>query len=292
MPASPRLAVLTPDPEDGRYRARWRPLFEGYARALAAAGASVRPHPWTAEAPDDVDGCVALLARGYHFQPDRWRARLAAWPPGLRLLNAPGLLGWNSDKRYLAELERAGAPVVPTVFLPTPDAEGLAAAADALGASELVLKPQVSAGAHGTVRLRGVPHVLSATAAGLDRAAPVMLQPFLPAILEEGELSVLVFGGEPAYAVRKRPAEGDFRVQVQWGGAYTAIELSEELRGTAQVVLVALPEPAGYARVDLVRDGEGRLRLMELELIEPDLYLPLAPDGGAAFARSVVATLG
>ncbi len=292
MPASPRLAILTPDPEDARYRARWRPLFEGYARALAAEGASVRPHPWTAEAPDDVDGCVALLARGYHFQPARWAVRLAEWPPGLRLLNAPRLLSWNSDKRYLAELERAGAPVVPTVFLPTPDAEGLAAAADALGGGELVLKPQVSAGAHGTVRLRAEPHAWVEIAAGLDPSAAVMLQPFLPAIMEEGEVSVLVFGGAPAYAVRKRPAENDFRVQVQWGGAYTTIELSDELRGAAQVVLAALPEPAAYARIDLVRDGEGRLRLMELELIEPDLYLPLAPDGGAAFARSVTAALG
>lgn len=279
-----RVAILTPDPADDRYARRWRPLFEGYARALHAAGAQVRPAPWT-EAPVEADLHLALLARGYHFVPDRWRAALDAWPAEARLLNPPALLGWNSDKRYLRELERAGAAVVPTAFVDRADAAAIAEAAARFGTGELVVKPQVSAGAYATARLRAGESEEGEAAA---RIGPAMIQPFLPAVGEEGELSLLMYGGEPAYAVAKRAAPGDFRVQVQHGGVYTPAPVTAEMLEVARPVLAACPEAPAYARVDMVRDGAGALRLMELELIEPDLYLHLAPDGGVGFGEAML----
>ena len=288
MTAPLRVAVLTPDPAAPRYADRWRPAFEGYARALAAAGAQVRPCPWTQAPAPDVDGHLAVLAWGYHFAPAAWRARLEGWPASAPLVNAPALLGWNSDKRYLAELERAGVATVPTVFTACADAPAIAGAAERFGGGELVVKPQVSAGAHATFRLTPG-DVEAATRAA--QIGPAMIQPFLPAVGGEGELSLFMFGGAPAHAVAKRAASGDFRIHPQFGGVFTALEPDADMLALASAALAACPRPPAYARVDMVRDPHGRLRLMELELIEPDLYLHMAPDGGAGWARAVLGAI-
>ena len=124
-------------------------------------------------------------------------------------------------------------------------------------------------------------------AATLD--APAMIQPFQPAVNGEGELSVFVFGGRPAHAVAKVAAPGEFRIQPQYGGRLRAVEAPPEARALARSALAAAPAPAAYARVDMVRDAQGAMRLMEVELIEPDLYLAQMDDGGAAFAAAVLA---
>ena len=104
----------------------------------------------------------------------------------------------------------------------------------------------------------------------------------------EGELSLIYFGGRFSHALRKVPAAGDFRVQVQHGGANTAIAASADARAAAERVLAAARRPLTYARVDLIRAADGQLRLMELEAIEPDLFLDMSPDCGAAFAQAMV----
>ncbi|MBE7220063.1 MAG: hypothetical protein INR64_16455 [Caulobacteraceae bacterium] len=288
MTAAPLVAILTPDPAEPSYARRWRASFDRYARALAAAGARVRPIPWTEAPAPDADLHLGLLAWGYHLAPNLWRDRLTSWPASARLLNSPAVLGWNTDKRYLLELERAGVATVPTRFVGVADAAAVAEAVAAFDTDDLVVKPQVSAGAHATARLRA----RDANGAGAGGPiGPAMLQPFLPAVQAEGELSLLVFGGTPAYAVAKRAAAGDFRVQVQHGGLYATTPITEEMRVLAASALAACPQAPAYARVDMVRDAHGDLRLMELELIEPDLYLDHAPDGGAAFAAAVMAAL-
>jgi glutathione synthase/RimK-type ligase-like ATP-grasp enzyme len=119
----------------------------------------------------------------------------------------------------------------------------------------------------------------------------MMLQPFLPSVAEEGEISLFMFNGALSHAVIKRAAAGDFRVQPQYGGQMTPYAPDEEARSLAEAALAVAPRRPVYARVDMARLPDGRLALMELEAVEPDLYFAFAPDGGEAFARAVLHAL-
>jgi glutathione synthase/RimK-type ligase-like ATP-grasp enzyme len=195
------------------------------------------------------------------------------------------VLGWNSDKSYLARLEAKGVPIPPTRWTDAVTEADVEAAFDAFGADELVIKPTISGGAWKTLRLkRG-----EAPTDAPDGVA--MIQPYLPAIETEGETSLLFFGGRFSHAVNKRPVPGDFRIQVQFGGTYVSVEPSAEAMALAEQVLAAIDGPLLYARIDMTRDGEGNWVLMEAELIEPDFYLNNDPRTGAGFAEAVRARL-
>lgn len=281
-----KLLLLTPARDEPRYAAVAGQLATPLIEALSGEGITVATASW----PDVVDGqgydaVTVLLAWGYHRREGEWRSlldRLAT--RGDRVINPAQTLAWNTRKTYLAELEAAGAPVVPTLFVDRLTPEAVCEARDRFGA-DLIAKPQVSGGSFATIRL----------SPGADLAqgppGPAMIQPFLPAVAEEGELSLLYFGGSFSHAVAKVAATGDFRVQYQYGGAYRAISASPEMRQVAEAVLKSAPRPLAYARIDLIRDRSGDLRLMELEAIEPDLYLGLSPDGGVAFARAMRAAM-
>jgi glutathione synthase/RimK-type ligase-like ATP-grasp enzyme len=152
------------------------------------------------------------------------------------------------------------------------------------GSDWLVIKPPVAASAKGAHRL-GPNDDLPAE----SRRKAMIVQPLIEEIARSGEFSLMLFDHEYSHAVVKRPREGDFRVQEQHGGVTRPCEAppsgAVEL---AQAALAAAPARAVYARVDIVPDDEGTLRIMELELIEPALFLEHAPDGGAAFTRSVL----
>ena len=291
MPA-PLVAVLTPDPADPRYPARAAVAFSAYARALEAAGARAVAAPWTAGPHAGADLHLANLVWGYHEQARRWRDLLDGWPAGAPLVNAPALLLWNTRKTYLDELAAAGIATIPTLFVDRADAQALATARDRFGVEELVLKPQVAAGGHDAVRLR------PGEAAPAGAVWPALIQPYLPAIATEGELSVFLFETVPAHAVRKRAAEGEFRIHPGFGGRLSPETPSAEALALAAAALGAAASAGGggetpvYARVDMVRDAAGVLRLMELELIEPDLYLDLAPEAGERMARAALARAG
>lgn len=276
------LALLTPDPGDPTYAARKEvpALAKAYAALFARFEVEIVAAPWTQPLPAGCQGALANLAWGYHFQYPRWLARLESWDPRTPLVNPPALLAWNSHKAYLAELAAGGVCVIPIIMLRDPDPGALDAAFAALGVDEAVLKPAVSAGAYRTQRLRRgeavAPH------------ADMMLQPFLPSVAEEGEISLFLFGGVLNHAVIKRAAAGDFRVQPQYGGEMTPYAPEPEAMDLARRALAGAPQPPVYARVDMARLPDGRLALMELEAVEPDLYFAFAPDGGEAFARAAL----
>jgi hypothetical protein len=113
----------------------------------------------------------------------------------------------------------------------------------------------------------------------------------MPGILTEGEYSLFFFGGKFSHAIVKRPAAGDFRVQEQFGGRETAWDATAEARALAVAALAGAPAPPVYARVDMVGDASGTLHIMELELIEPSLFLHHASDKGAAFGLAVYAAI-
>lgn len=282
-----RLVILTPATDNPRFAQTWPEWFERLAAPLRAEGFTVDPAPWTEDGDlADADAVLPLLAWGYHLKADLWAARLDAWErAGLRMPNPASTLRWNTTKTYLAELADRGAPVIPTLAVDRVTAEVVEAARERFGVSTVVAKPQVSAGSQDTVRL--------SPGDGLDGAPKggALLQPFLPAVAQEGEQSLFYFNGRLSHAVAKAATGGDFRVQPQFGGQVATVAPSEEMVAVGEVVLAAADRPLAYARVDLIRDLDGALKLMELEAIEPDLYLQYAADGGAAFARGMRAAL-
>jgi len=243
-------------------------LVKPYRAAFAEAGITLALRPWDL-GPGDGDATLALFAWGYHFDVARWDAMLAAWPADRPLFNPPGLLAWNSRKTYLLALAAAGVPIVPSRF-GRADAASVIAAFDAFGCDELVVKPQISAGSHRTVRVRrGDP---------VEPLEDAILQPFLPAIADEGELSLFAIGGNFSHAARKVATGGDFRVQPQFGGRFSSYVPDAEAMRMFDAVLAALPQIPLYARIDMLRRADGKLGLIEVEAIEPDLYVGVEPQ--------------
>lgn len=287
MTHKPHIAILVPSPDNHQHDERWPGNFETLAAPLRALGATVEPQPWIdGAAPQALlayDRVLPLLAWGYHLRTQDWFERLALWQDlGVRLDHNPEILRWNTSKAYLTELAAKGASVTPSLMVDGVTGADLAKARAQFQSQRLVIKPQISAGAHQTLVV-GEDDPLDRLPTG-----PVILQPFLPAVGEEGELSLFFFGGQFSHAVAKVAKDGDFRVQPQYGGATTAFDPSPEARDAASAVLAACGRDLTYARVDLIRCLDGSLRLMELEVIEPDLFLAFAPDGGAAYGRAVL----
>ena len=276
-----RLAFLVPAPD---YPEPWRWAFDAEASALERRGVHVDPVVWT-EAGDltGYDLVLPLVAWGYHLRYREWLEFLArAQRDGLPIANPPELLRWNSDKAYLAELGETGVPSVPTIEVTCLCPADLNAAAKQLETSELVVKPPVSASATGTHRIRVGDEIPAS-----ERGQRMLIQPFLPTIAE-GEYSLILFDGVLSHTLVKRPKAGDFRVQPHLGGTTEACETPAGAEELARAALAAAPSHATYARVDMIRDSAGELRIMELELIEPALWLDVAPHGEESFARAVI----
>jgi len=281
MPFQPRVAILVPAPD---YYEKWQPAFARKAAALTGAGLAVEQRVWTDTG--DLSGydlILPLFAWGYQRDVAGWYALLDRLEADvLPVVNSAPVLRWNSDKAYLSELAAKGVAVVPTVEVAALDDASLADARAQLAAEEVVIKPAISGGADGTHRIasRGA---IPTDAVGQRR----LVQPLMPGILTEGEFSLFFFAGKFSHAIVKRPAAGDFRVQEQFGGRETAWKASGAAQELAAAALAAAPAPPVYARVDMVGDAVGRLHIMELELIEPSLFLHHAPDKGAAFGSAV-----
>ena len=296
-----RVAILTPDPASGDHAEVWPPVLARLRSALATEGIEAVASPWTEHA-DDPSGLAGyahvlpLLAWNYHLEHARWLHACHRWAEArLPVANPPAVLGWNSDKRYLEQLATKDIAIPYTAWTKQLTRELLEDAFRHTGADELIAKPSVSGGAWKTWRFGrdGIDAVLQAQASARDAAGPEMLvQPFLPTILGEGETSLLFFGGRLSHVVNKRPVPGDFRVQETFGGTYRVLDTPPEgALALAGEVLAAVSEDLLYARIDVVRDADGRWLLMEAELIEPDFYLGVDPRRGAGFASALAARL-
>jgi glutathione synthase/RimK-type ligase-like ATP-grasp enzyme len=279
-----RAIVLVPASD---FDHAWDWAYDVEAQALERGGFTVEPRRWT-EVGDlsDADVVLPLVAWGYHFDAPRWHAlldRLEA--ERIPTLNPVPVLRWNSDKVYLTTLGAQGVTTVPTIACDVLDDDTLDAARAAFG-DDLVVKPPVSAAADGTYRL-GAGDPVPDEAIG----QPMMIQPFLASVATEGEYSILMFGGAFSHALVKRPKTGDYRVQPHLGGSETACEPPEGAIDLAKRALAAAPAVPAYARVDMIRLNDGRLAVIELELIEPSLWLNLSPDRGASFTAAIAGAL-
>jgi glutathione synthase/RimK-type ligase-like ATP-grasp enzyme len=265
-----RLADLTPDD---------RLLIE----PLREEGIGVHAVPWDALGVDwaAFDGAVIRSTWDYHTRPSLFRSWIdRCEAAGVRLWNPPAILRWNLHKAYLHELEERGVPVVPTLRLPRGSAVTLASVLAERGWEQAVVKPAVSAGARRTRLVRrSEPAAGEAALRAVVSRGDALIQPYLTQIEDEGEWSLLFFGREFSHAVLKRPAAGDFRVQERFGGRNEAARPPDGLVEGAAAVLAAVEGDLLYARVDAVREDD-RLVLIELEVLEPSLFLE--QDAGAA----------
>jgi glutathione synthase/RimK-type ligase-like ATP-grasp enzyme len=195
-----------------------------------------------------------------------------------KLFNTFKTLNWNSNKAYLDELEAKGAPVIATITIDRVTEAAVSRAFEELDTDIVVIKPQVGGGAW-----RQVLHKKGDSFPGKDELPPegAMIQAFLPSVTEEGEYSFLYFGGQFSHGLIKRPKKGDYRIQSFYGGTEETYAPSSNERTSARAVLNALDFTPLYARVDLLRGRDGKLKLIELEMIEPYLYLSHAEGEGA-----------
>ncbi|ATB35704.1 ATP-grasp domain-containing protein [Cystobacter fuscus] len=260
------------------------------AEALAVRGLKAGPVIWDDPAVDWSRFRLALIRTAWDSDKRRdefvaWAERAGAQCP---LWNPPEVLRWNTHKGYLRELESRGVPIVPTAWLArgsTPDVEALLAER---GWSDAVVKPAVSAGSRDTLRVRG-PAELPAVRELVARVLPhkdMMVQPYISSVEGHGERSLLFFGGEYTHAIL-RPAALSARPGYDPTLA-ESLTSSEEERAFARKVLAATGFELLYARVDMARDERGALRLMELEVTEPNLFLH---QGGPGAVRALVDAL-
>jgi glutathione synthase/RimK-type ligase-like ATP-grasp enzyme len=277
-----RILFLTPAPD---YPETWDWAFVPQSRPLIARGATVDACAWSDAADlSSYDLILPLICWGYHLRPAEWHAfldRLEA--ERLPVVNPPALLRWNSDKAYLAELIAKGVATVPTIAVECCSDADLGKARASFGSGEIVVKPPVSAGADGTYRLRaddGLPADL------IGRRA--IIQPMIDSVVSKGEYSLLLFDGVLSHAVIKRPKPGDFRVQPHLGGSTEACAPPPGGEALAKAALAAAPTHATYARIDMVEGPDRQLMIMEMELVEPALFLAEAPHGEAAFVDAIL----
>jgi glutathione synthase/RimK-type ligase-like ATP-grasp enzyme len=207
---------------------------------------------------------------------------------GVPTINDAHLIRWNSEKRYLLDLEQQGVPIIPTNVAP---AGKLSESLHSMLGQDVVIKPTVSGGAwhtvRGTVGSADFQQALARLPAHLD----YLVQPFVPEIASLGEWSLLYFAGTYSHAVIKYPAAGDYRVQQEHGGTATQIVPDAAIVNAADKALAATTalghREQAYVRVDGVVVN-GQFRIMELEFIEPLLHLTIRPDAAERFAEHVV----
>ncbi|HET7904995.1 MAG TPA: hypothetical protein VFM17_10560 [Candidatus Eisenbacteria bacterium] len=220
-----------------------------------------------------------------------WMARLERVT---RLCNRPEIVRWNVDKHYLADLESRGVAVVPTRFFERGSGVELREALERSGWTNAIVKPCVSGGAWHTYRVSpDGAAALESTWRELLANQAMMIQPFQEDIVGRGEVTLMVLNGRYTHAVRKTAKSGDFRVQDDHGGSVHDYEPTrEEIDLALRAMAACRPAPV-YGRADMVRDNDGRLAIMELELIEPELWLrhhpPAAGDLAEGIARFVEA---
>jgi glutathione synthase/RimK-type ligase-like ATP-grasp enzyme len=276
--------------------------------ALLAAGAQVEIADWDDSAVDWSQYDLALLRSTWDYT-DRLHEFLA-WTDRVSQLttlrNSAQTVRWNTDKHYLAELDRAGVAIVPSVFIDPPPA-GTRGVAGAPGVErflarfpspEFVVKPAVGAGSLDALRLKRTDAAAAAAHAQrlLDANRSVLLQPYLDRIDEFGETALIFFDGRFSHAIRKGPMLGP-AASTPVNGLFVPERITprgpaaDELE-LAHAVLAALPfEMPLYARVDLIRDAEGAPVLLELELTEPSLFFAHAPGSAERFARALLQDL-
>ncbi len=258
--------------------------------ALAALGLSSVRINWACP---DVDWsmfhcAVFRTTWDYYVRISEFTTWLKHIEPQTRLCNDASLIRWNLDKHYLSDLESQDIPVVPSRFIEAGSTIYLHELLNENGWKEAVLKPCISGGARHTYRInRENAGLVQSTVQSLITGESFLVQPFIEDVLFSGEVTLMIIDGCFTHAVRKMPKAGDFRVQDDHGGTIHPYEPSQEQIDLAERVMTACPLTPVYGRVDLVWGKDECWRVMELEIIEPELWLRKKPAAADRFARAI-----
>jgi glutathione synthase/RimK-type ligase-like ATP-grasp enzyme len=240
--------------------------------ALAARGIEAATRAWDDPTVEwgTARACVLRSTWNYtRFHPEflAWVDRCSALTS---LWNPPAIVRWNSHKGYLVQLAARGLPVVPTRLLERGGAARLAEVASDW--AEVVVKPAVAAGSAGALRVRADDPAGQRHLETLLATRDALVQPYFPSVATHGERAVVWIDGQFTHEVRKSPRFAGDAANIS-----APLPVGAAEREIAEAVLSAVPRPLLYARVDLARDQEGRPHLMELELVEPRLFLSHPP---------------
>jgi glutathione synthase/RimK-type ligase-like ATP-grasp enzyme len=251
--------------------------------AFQQRGVVAEPVVWSHPGVDWDRYDVALIRSTWDYidEPEQFLSVLSAIETtSCRLFNPLDVVGWNSDKSYLFDLHDWGIPIVPTV-------RASSAGGDLAGSRTVVVKPTVGTGASDVSRVTS--NNLAATLERLSGSLDdYLVQPMVDSVVTEGEWSFIFVAGEFSHALLKKPAVGDYRSQGIYGGTVRREHPEPDDVRQAAAILAALPYELLYARLDLVRI-DGRLVVMELELIEPILYFDHAPGRVDRLAAATIA---
>jgi glutathione synthase/RimK-type ligase-like ATP-grasp enzyme len=263
------------------------------ASRLAALGVDARMANWR-DTSLDLSAYDLLVLRSpwdYHLREREFCEWLCSAARQTRVLNSVDTVLWNRNKIYLKELESRGISIGPTCFVP----RGRHPTQDDIrvdGWTRVVVKPAVSASAHKTWLFEREDLPLPEALAQLMQGEAFLLQQFIPEIQTRGEISFIYLDGNYSHAVLKRPANGDFRVQKEFGGSAQPYSPPPSLLVQANAIADSVPQVSAslYCRLDAV-ERNGELILMELELIEPELFLGLAEGAAERFAQAIIARM-
>ena len=204
------------------------------------------------------------------------------------LFNSEKIIRWNIDKHYLNDLKNNGVHIAETYFIEKGCQQSLQEIIESLGWNEVVLKPCVSGAARHTHRLNsrtieaheGIFNQLIANES-------MMLLPFQHQIVKKGEVSIMVFNGQYTHAILKKAKKGDFRVQDDFGGTVHDYQPTKEEIAFAENAVKACFELPIYARVDIFTDNNNQIALLELELVEPELWFRYHPTAANVLAKAL-----
>ncbi|HZZ00441.1 MAG TPA: hypothetical protein VFE36_12800 [Candidatus Baltobacteraceae bacterium] len=268
------------------------------AVALAELGVQVRPAVWTDASVDwgAADLCVLRSTWDYHRQPGEFGRWVDAVSQRTRLINPPAVVRWNAHKFYLRDLHESGVPIVPSEFLERGSAVDLVELMQRRNWQEVVLKPAHGASAHGVMHVRRDAAQVSEGNAYLREllsTGDAIVQPYLESIATQHERALAFIDGTYSHAVTKAPFMhaharlGDRAGMAPGASGEVPVAATEDEIAVASAALRASPPGHAYARVDVVRDDEGHSCILEVELIEPTLYLYADPSAPSRFARAI-----
>lgn len=224
----------------------------------------------------------------YFDRPSEFDAWLDTVQSQLLLINAPSLIRWNMDKHYLKDIEKRGFPIVKTVFIQPGDSTTLSEVMESMNWTEVVLKPCISGGARETHRIRK--DQVSAYEPVLQKLVAqesMIIQEFHQSILDQGEVSHMVMGGNYTHSVLKKGKGDDFRIQDDFGGTLHTYEANKAEKAMAEAVFASCSPLPVYGRLDIMWDTAGNPMIGELEIIEPELWLRKHPAAALPFAKGI-----
>lgn len=235
--------------------------------------------PWA-----DFDAAIVYSCWDYIQDRKRFMSALKEIEnQGVKVYNSPAVIEWNSSKKYLQDLENLGLKIVDTAFISPAELVALKDLLLEKGWNECVIKPQVSADAHDTYRFN-LSNIEEIQKRFINFKEDLMIQPFAEEIMEEGEWSFVFFNGEYNHCILKKPmGEGNFLVQ---NGSIELVEPPDWMIERAQKIYDTIHISSLKTRVDLIRRGD-ELMIMEIEMIEPLLFLDKVPGSAKKLAQKM-----